>query len=422
MVWFTAILMAVAAATFALSPLWRERSRAPSRAAHDVVVFKSQLAEVERDLERGLVSETEAEGARREISRRLLAAADALEAEKEIQPASAQASRAVLAAGGATILLGSFALYALVLGSPNRPDTPLAQRDFAAEYAEARLTQAEAEALYLENHGGEIPAPAPPQAPEGEPDFATLLTRMEAAVAARPDDVQGRIILARGYLRVGRAGEAWPLLSRAAELLGEEAPAELFAEIGETMTAAAGGYVSREAQRAFERAPNLPMSRYFIGLASAQDGRFQPALDQWIRLLRDYPTAPFSAMLRRQIEEMAGEAGFALRPDALPPVPGATPAETAPGPSADQVAAAAEMSPEDRQEMINAMVEGLAASLAAEPRNIDGWLRLIRSYAVLGRTADAERAYADARAAFEDAPDALETLAEQARAAGLVVE
>ena len=426
MLWISAVILALATTAFALSPLWRGRTRAPARAAHDVAVFKKQLTEIDRDLERGLISESEADGARREISRRLLAAADAAERDGDIEPASAGVSQAVLGVSAATIVLGALLLYGELLGEPNLPDMPLAGRDFAAETAAARLSQAEAEALYLQSVGGEVPSPAPPDTPEGQPDFETLLARMEAAIAERPDDVQGRVILARAYLRVGRAAEGWPLLQEAAALLGERAPDELHIELGEAMTVATGGYVSREAQRAFERAPEQPMSRYFIGLAFAQDGEMQRALDHWIRLLRDYPSAPFSAMLRHQIEEMAGEAGFALRPDALPPVADTPttppPGPRAPGPTADQVAAAQAMTPEERQEMILGMVEGLAASLEDEPDNIDGWLRLIRAYGVLGETEAATRAFNDARAVFADAPDAMSALVDQARAAGATVE
>jgi cytochrome c-type biogenesis protein CcmH len=42
------------------------------------------------------------------------------------------------------------------------------------------------------------------------------------------------------------------------------------------------------------------------------------------------------------------------------------------------------MSAEDRASMIRSMVESLDAKMSENPDNIEGWLRLVRSYAVLG--------------------------------------
>ena len=73
----------------------------------------------------------------------------------------------------------------------------------------------------------------PKTAPEKpEPDIAVLIERMEKAIEARPNDPEGRVLLARAYLGLQRAGEAWPLFRRAAELMGETAPPQIFAQMG----------------------------------------------------------------------------------------------------------------------------------------------------------------------------------------------
>lgn len=431
--WILAAALAVATVMVALRPLWSARYAAPSRAAHDVAAYKNQLDEVTRDLERGMVSPAEAEGAKREISRRLLAAADAVEQEDDIAPAAPGTARAVMIACAGLIAVGSFVLYDGLglftgLGAPQLPAQPLAARDFDAERFASRLDQAEAERLFEENPPEDWAPPEPPAAQPGQPDFETLLVRMEEAMQERPDDVQGRLILARAYLRVGRAAEAWPLLARAIDLMGAAAPLELYAEQGQAMSMAAGGYVSREAQEVFEAASSLPISRYFLGLADAQDGKFRTALNGWVRLIQEFPNAPFAPLLRQQIEEMAGEAGLAVRPGVLPPVEGDAPSAaaptvpSAPGPTSEDIAAAQEMTAEDRMAMIEGMVEGLAERLEEQPNDLEGWTRLIQAFSVLNRGEDAAQALADARAAFAEDEAALQRLAAAARAAGLEAE
>ena len=49
--------------------------------------------------------------------------------------------------------------------------------------------------------------------------------------------------------------------------------------------------------------------------------------------------------------------------------------------------------------MAEGMVARLAARLAAEPGDVDGWIMLMRSYQTLGRTAEARAALARAVAA-----------------------
>jgi cytochrome c-type biogenesis protein CcmH len=47
------------------------------------------------------------------------------------------------------------------------------------------------------------------------------------------------------------------------------------------------------------------------------------------------------------------------------------------------------MSAGDQQQMIRGMVESLDAKLTRDPNNLEGWLRLVRSYAVLNEKAHA---------------------------------
>ena len=108
----------------------------------------------------------------------------------------------------------------------------------------------------------------------------------------------------------------------------------------------------------------------------------------------------------------------------LPPAPAQT-AEAAPmsagapGPTSDQVAAAGQMSAGDRQAMIAGMVDKQAAELKANPKNLEGWERLIRARMVLGQTDQAKAAYRDAAKAFAGSAAELSALRQTATTLGV---
>src|SRR5579863_288207 len=73
--WLIFAVMTAAAVFAVVWPLGRKPGAA--RGGSDRLVYQDQLAEIGRDRAAGLIGEAEAESARIEISRRLLAAADA---------------------------------------------------------------------------------------------------------------------------------------------------------------------------------------------------------------------------------------------------------------------------------------------------------------------------------------------------------
>lgn len=421
--WLIAAGLTLGALIVAAWPLWSGRREAPPNAAHDVSVYKAQLAEVDRDLARGVISEAEAEGARREIARRLLAADAALAKERSFATASEKAARYGLLAIGGPLAAVGLALY-LYIGAPARPDQPFEARDIAAERSSMLLTQAEAES--------EARARGLPQPPPIEPETAALIERMKAALRERAEDSRGRLLLADAYLRLGRPGEAWPLFEEAIGLIGAEVEPRLHAAKGDAMVQAAGGYVSREAEAAFQRSESFMISQYMLGAAEAQRSEFRRAFARWVALYNASVDQPFAVTLRQQIERIApsiGEQAVAAAARLPEPTVGAAPAEEpgaplglgaaapapadepAPGPTAEQVAEAAAMGAEERAEMIEGMVAGLAARLEDDPDDLGGWVRLIRAYGVLGRTEAQNEALASARAAFAEDEAALAALA-----------
>jgi len=368
--WIIALALALLTAALVARPLSLARRSARPRAAHDEQVFRDQLLEVERDMERGVLSAEEARAARIEISRRLLGAAAEREAAPDHQPAPKAASYALAAALLIGAPLGGVALYGQ-LGAPGLPDQPLASRDASRpgqEIAESRIA-----------------APAPEAGPL-DAEIATL----QARLAANDADREGRFLLARTYGQAGRFAESWRAYDALIAGTGGDAPSAIFGAMAEAMILAAEGYVSPEAERALEQAlrrePGNPVARYYIGLAFAQTGKTQSAMQTWAELLKDSPAdAPWVAATRAQIDDLAQATG-AARP------------EIATAPPADPAAARAAMV---------ASVQGLDARLAQGGGGPIQWAQLIRSYAALGMDAEAADAEARARAAMADNANAL---------------
>lgn len=380
--WLVFALMTAAAIFAVLWPLARRGDVRPG--GSDVEVYRDQLEEIERDRAAGLIGAAEAEAAKIEVSRRLLAAADAAEAGQAPTDASALWRRRAAAVAGLLLLpIGATALY-LVLGSPNLPGAPLA----------ARLN-----AIHQNS------------------PIANLVAQAEAHLARNPDNVRGYEVLAPVYLRLGRVNDAVYARRKILTLAGESATRQ--ADLGEALTAAANGIVTQDAKVAFERAlalePKETKARFFTGVAVQQDGKPEEAARIWRDMLADAPAdAPWVPAVRHALASI----GQPVAP-ASGAVAGGAPIAGAAAPSAADVAAASQMSEQDRSEMIRGMVVRLAGRLKENGGDVDGWQRLIRAYMVLGERDKAQAAAADARKALAGDPDKLRQIENMIRNLGL---
>lgn len=376
----------------------RPRKAAVPAAAYDLQVYRDQLAEVEKDIARGILSEDEAARARTEVSRRLLEADRALQQAEAAEARASGFDRAILGAGLVAAVAGAFALY-LQIGAPGYPDLPIATRIDLVEQARAtRPDQEQAEAQVPFREG------LPPD-PRREELVAQLRTIMEQ----RPDDTQGLSLLATNEAALGNFRAARIAQQRLIDVLGDDATAFHYIDLAEMMILSAGGYVSPDAEAALTRGlqmdPRNGTARYYAGLMFAQQGRPDLAFPIWRNLLADSTIdAPWVEPILLQIEEVAYLAGV---PESMAELPQPAPPR---GPSAEDMATAQDMSPEDRQAMIENMVAGLASRLATEGGTPDEWARLIGAQIVLGRTEQALAVYEEGRTVFAESPEALAIL------------
>ncbi|MFT4014618.1 MAG: c-type cytochrome biogenesis protein CcmI [Paracoccus sp. (in: a-proteobacteria)] len=380
------------------APLTRRRSPGDSAAACDLRIYRDQLREVERDLERRLVDPAEAERLRTEIGRKVLAADRALREQPAGAPPGGRAALVLLA----LLLAGAFLAYDR-LGAPGAPDQPIAQRLAQAQARyQARPSQAEAERL----------APRPDR-PAPDPEYLDLVQKLRAAVARNPDDPRGQELLALHEERLGNLAAAREAQARLVALKAGAAGAEDYARLAGLTVEAAGGLVTREAEAAMRKAleldPAQVQMRYLAGLLQIQNGRADRAFPIWAALLAEAPADPaLNALIRPLIGDLAWLAG---QPDYQPPD------DQQPGPDADALAAARDMAPEDRERMIEGMVQGLEARLARQGGTPQEWARLIAALAVLGQKDHAQEILAEARRQF--GPEAAAPIEEAAGKAGL---
>jgi cytochrome c-type biogenesis protein CcmH len=376
----------------------RPRGSAVPTAAYDLQIYRDQLKELDRDVARGVISDEEAQRARAEVSRRILDADRALGAAQAAEARRGPVDALVLGGGLALTVAGTFWVYDMI-GAPGYPDLPLQTRIAMVEEARAeRPAQDQAESEITMRQG---------MAPD--PAREELVAQLRTVMEQRPDDIEGLSLLAANEAALGNFRAARLAQGRLIALLGDEATGQHYIDHAEMMILAAGGYVSPEAERALidglDRSPRDGTARYYAGLMFAQQGRADLAFPIWRNLLAESaPGAPWVQPIQLQIEEIAMLAGQQVNLADL-----AQPRAPAPqtGPSAEDIAAAQDMAPEDQAAMIEGMVQGLAARLADEGGPPEDWARLIGAYLVLGNTDAAQAVFDNARDVFGDAPDAL---------------
>jgi cytochrome c-type biogenesis protein CcmH len=350
--WILVAILTAAVAAVLLLPLLRRPVAAAGDASHDVEVYRDQLEELKRDEATGLIGASEAELARAEVARRLIAAKKD-ETKDKADPAE---RRNRLAQAFVILLMPAVGLCLyLATGRPDLPAQPLAER--------------------LANPGN---------------DISILIARAENHLARNPDDGAGWDLLAPIYYRSGRMEDSANAFSQAIRLLGPST--ERLDGHAETLIALSSGIVTAEARRQLEQSLTLkadnPRAKYYLALALEQDGKRAEARAAFEVIAKEAPAgAPWLPLVNRHIATLAEGQG----------------SETAGqlgNPTADDVAAAQDMSTGDRQQMIAGMVESLSAKLQDDPNNFEGWMRIIRSYVVLDQRPKAEAALQTALKTF----------------------
>jgi len=352
MIW---LWIAAALVSAALAALIVQRAvsaaQAPLGVNPALAVYRRQMAELDELAERGVLAEGERRSVRAETGRRLLAAADRGEAPLE------RSGPAVILIAAAAAPLAAFAAY-LALGAPNYSDQP-----FKTRLADWRSADPQTLAA---------------------PQMAAIL---RVIAAERPNDPEPLRQLAIAEFASREPTEAIQALHKAIAIAPRRP--DLWELLGQALVAGGDGEADAEAQDAFRRLlaldPGNANARYYLARARIAGGDVAGGLADWHALQTALtPSDPRSAALARDIAAVSST--------------GRLPAET---------------SPQDASvgaPQIQAMVDGLAARLQANPDNPAGWVRLVRAYGVLGEIDRRDAALASARHRYASRPDVLAQL------------
>lgn len=268
MIWAIFASMVVVAVAILVVPLLKARPKASARSEYDLAVYKDQLAEVERDLERGILNADQADAARTEIQRRILTAADG---GKDKAGADGGKEKAVSVSGGraATVAvvvllpLLSFGFYAL-LGRPSLPDQPFSGRMNIVKDME---NQAEL--------------------------FRTMVAQLAAKLEKNPDDGRGWAMMGRSLKVLGQPDKSREAYHRALKLLPKDSAvrleyASMLLEDIPRDSPLPPDFVGlmREVHAIDAKQPD---ALYFLGVSEAQMGNKAKARDYWTRLLKAVP-------------------------------------------------------------------------------------------------------------------------------------
>lgn len=381
------LLMTAGAILLLVLPFFR-RQAAPDRRAFDLTVYQDQLDELERDLDRGIIDEEAARAAKLEIERRILAAAGDQDAPSPVDRNRLSTEAMVTAMLVLIVPLAAGLVY-VKFGRPDMPDMPLASRE------------------------------APEQQLAGEDALLANIEQLEKHVETMPENGGVWMLLGRNRLRAGHYEAAVEAFEKGMEFSPEDHTA--VAELAEAMVYQAGGQVTPAALEHFKavlaQIPNEPRARYYLGLALAQEGEIDAAIDGWTQLLEISPSdAPWRQQIIASIrsvlesEGQSAEDMIAALPEGTASAPG-----TAGAASTGEIASTGVTSqqaiqalpPEEQNEQIRGMVEGLAARLEDEPDDIEGWLMLGRSRMVLDEPDAAKAAFERAVELDPERPDIL---------------
>jgi len=245
MFWLALLVALVGAAWWVLRAGARGGALESDRA--DLQVYQDQIAEIERDLAQGRISEEAAQAGKLEIGRRLVQARDRILGE------GPRLGKLALTSVAAVIALGAGGLY-LIYGSPQKTDQPFVQR--------------EAELLS--------------RPPETFSEDEIMLLLQEQAKKA-PEDPMPHALMAQVLGSAGRDQDA--LRAFQAAIRRDPKNADLIAETGAVLMRLNEGVVGADAKSAFDAAlqlkPNSVSARFYLGLADWQAGKKTEALAAW---------------------------------------------------------------------------------------------------------------------------------------------
>lgn len=352
--WLGIVVLTFGAAALALRTLLRPAATRTSL-DHAVQFYEARRQELGRQVDAGLISERERAASEAEQARRLLAVSRQ-EQDDSTDPSGGRKRRKI----AVLILLAGLPLFSiplyLKLGRPSLPDQPIAGR----------------------------------VAQDRDTEMAQALQRIEMHLASNPNDARGFEVIAPAYMRLGRYEDAAFAYRRVIAISGDSP--ERLADLGEALVASQNGIVSAEAKEAFRKAVALDAgfakARFYIALATEQDGDVPGAVKQLLELSASLAEGPGKMRVEAELDRLRAE--------------GKAPPRPAAGSQSEAGRALSSLPPEERAKAIEGMVESLATRLSTQGGSLEEWQRLIQARVVLNQREKAVSTLVEARKALGD--------------------
>ena len=360
--WISITIVTVMVLALVFLPVWRLGGKSGSESTGDVAFYKSRLQEIDSDVELGRMDESAAEGARAEEARKLL------RANRDTATSPQRAAilpRSLLVASALFVPVFSLTVYLLV-GSPQVRQT-----------GEQSTANVDLSGQSLEN----------------------LLAAAEKRLQEDPDDAQGWTVVAPVYVRLNQYEKGVFAYENALRLRGRNPT--LIVGLAEAIVLSNEGQITEKSKTLFAEALRLqPLNvtaLFYTGMAAYREENWQAARDAWQVMIQNATgNEDWYGVVSARVQELN------TRLEGQPPVQS----------GGDDLMQG--MSQDERREFIEGMVASLAERLQDEPEDREGWLRLVRSYMVLGDRQKAVAAVEDAKAVFGDEPDYIRQLNELA--------
>lgn len=364
MLWFLIVVISVVCVGIVMRAVWQQTDDEPASSQYDVEIYRDQLDELGRDIERGVISADEAKTAHAEISRKLLAAQERIAGDAQEHHAVDPRLRACVAIAVAIIVPAIALVFYMSQGSPGLPGQSFVLRQTSTNAEQGQVRR-----------------------------LAEEVVALEARLAQNPEDVAGWRLLGQSYMELRLYAKSADTFDRAIAANGPLV--DLLLNRGVGFVFADNGVVSAAARLSFEsvieQEPDNNLAHYFLGIGAAQQQDYPRAVDYLMKSLANAPPdAPWIDEANRQLAVLTEQMNGAVNPP-LPALEDDTPAAPLPA-------------------MVQNMVAGLAARLADNPQDLESWLLLVRSYVVMGDTTAARDALTKARNVFQDDKDALDRL------------
>ncbi|MBT5186048.1 MAG: c-type cytochrome biogenesis protein CcmI, partial [Kordiimonadaceae bacterium] len=274
------IILSIIAIAFVLVPYFKGKQQVRTEAP-DIAVYKSQLKELDGDVERGIISKEEAKKSRIEIERRLLKAADNINNEIILETPNN-----FMAASLVVIILFSTGFYT-VIGSPGMPDFPkdkMAEKPASAEDAEQLAKN------------------------------MALIEQVKAKIIEVPDDARGWVYLSNLELSVGNFQNASEALYNAHMMEPDNFNYQLM--YAESLIMASNERVTPAAMVILTKAqrllPSHPAPKYYLALADYQAGDIEVAHGEWVKVRESLEEgSPLTQLLDFWVNKAAVDLGLA---------------------------------------------------------------------------------------------------------------